>query len=890
MNFILKMAWRDSRASRRRLLLFSFSVVLGIAALVAIGSFGANLRSGIDGQAKGLLGADLIITGRNPPGEAAQKHIDGLGGSQARDMAFSSMMVFPSAKNLTRLVQVRAMEGDFPFFGDFVTDPVDAPAKFRAGGDVVILEETLLRQFNTKVGETVKLGQVTFTVVGALQKMPGESSAITATFAPRALIPMSRLEATGLAGKENLARYRTMLKLPPEHPPEAVEREMRQLFRGEGLGYDTVAERKRDLGRLMENIEGFLSLAGFIALFLGGIGVATAIHSYVRQKIPTVAVLRCLGATARQSFAVYLVQGVALGIVGAVLGAGLGLGCQLALALAVKGALPFEVNFFIAWPAVLEGMAIGLVICVLFTLLPLLAVRRVSPLVALRSAFVGGAGTGADPWRIVIGIFILGAVTAFAISQTNRLRDGIGYTVALVFGFALLTGVAQLVAWLARRMSSPQAMRWLPGRMPYVLRQGVANLYRPNNRTVLLLLSLGLGTFLMLTLFLARTTLLREIEQGSGKGRPNLLFIDVQDDQVEGLAALVAQQGAPFLVQAPIVTMKIAVLKGQKAADLMRRPGETASPSPTTENAPAAAPADGKGKGGTEVRPPAGGPGQRDRLPGWALRREYRSTFRGKLGGTERVVAGEFTGRVEAGTAVVPISMEEGLFRDLRLKLGDEIEWDVQGVPMHTRVTSVRAVEWRRLEPNFFVVFPHGVLEAAPKFHMAAVHAATPDDSARVQRAAVEAFPNVTAIDLTLVMQTIDSIFTKVAFAVQVMALFTVVTGLIVLVGAVLTGRFQRIRETVLLRTLGATQRQLRQIEFVEYAILGALAALVGCGLAVGGNTMLAKYVFRISPAFPVLLLIGAGTAVCVLTVVTGLLSSRGVTNHPPLEVLRQET
>ncbi|HEX2855787.1 MAG TPA: FtsX-like permease family protein [Opitutaceae bacterium] len=881
MTFILKMAWRDSRASRRRLLLFSLSVVLGIAALVAIGSFGANLRSAIDEQAKGLLGADLIITGRNPPSEAAVKHLDSLGGEKARDMSFSSMMVFPSAQNLTRLVQVRAMEGNFPFFGDFTTAPTDAPAKFRAGGDVVILDETLLRQFNTKVGETVKLGKVTFTVVGALQKMPGESSAITATFAPRALIPMSRLEATGLAGRENLARFRTMLKLPPEHPPEAVEREMRQLFRGEGLGYDTVAERKRDLGRALENIEGFLSLVGFIALFLGAIGVASAIHVYVRQKITTVAILRCLGATAWQSFAVYLVQGIALGVFGAFLGAALGLAVQFALPELLKGSLPFDVNFFIAWPAVLEGMLAGLVICVLFTLLPLLAVRRVSPLVALRSAFAEGAGAKADPWRIVIGVLILGAVTAFAISQTPRLRDGVGFTIALVVGFSVLAGLAQLVAWTARWISSPKVQRWLPGRMPYVLRQGVANLYRPNNRTVLLLLSLGLGTFLMLTLFLTRTTLLQEISQSSGKGRPNLLFIDVQDDQVEGLGKLTAQQGSPFLVQAPIVTMKITTLKGQKAEDLARRPGDGSSPAPA---------APGNEKGGAETRPAERGPGQRERLPGWALRREYRSTFRGKLEGTERLVAGEFTGRVDPGTAVVPISMEEGLFRDLRLKLGDEIEWNVQGVPMNTRVTSVRAVEWRRLEPNFFVVFPLGVLEAAPKFYVAAVRAATTDDSARVQRAAVEAFPNVTAIDLALVMQTIDSIFTKVAFVIEFMALFTVITGLIVLVGAVMTGRFQRIRETVLLRTLGATRRQLWQIEFVEYAILGVLAAVVGCGLAMGGNVMLAKYVFRISPAFPVLLLAGAGTAVCVVTVVTGLLSSRGVANHPPLEVLRQET
>ncbi|HUR56884.1 MAG TPA: FtsX-like permease family protein [Opitutaceae bacterium] len=867
MNFVFKMAWRDSRASRRRLLLFSLSVVLGIAALVAIGSLGANLEAGIDEQAKGLLGADLIITARAPLGESVQRAVDAVATGQAKEISFTSMMAFPTADNLTRLVNVRATTGEFPFYGDFVTVPDDGRARLRAGGNVVVVEETLLRQFNAKAGDTVKLGNTIFTVVGALQKLPGESSAIAATIAPRALIPMAALQATGLAERNVLVRYRTMLKLPPEHPPEMVERDLRQRFRSERLSFDTVAERKRNLGRALENIEGFLSLVGFVALFLGAIGVASAIHVYVRQKITTVAVLRCLGATAWQSFAVYLIQGVALGVFGALIGAALGLAVQVALPYLLKDVLPFDVHFFIAWPAVFRGMGAGVVICVLFTLLPLLAVRKVSPLVALRSAYADQVGVGADPWRIAIGVFIVAAVAGFSIWQLHRVREGLGFTAMLVFGFGLLAGLAKVVTWAARR--------WFPRRSPYVVRQGVANLYRPNNRTVLLLVSLGLGTFLMLTLFLTRTTLLKEIEFTSGGGRPNLLLFDIQDDQIGGLAKLSAEQGAPVLVQAPIVTMRIAAVKGRKVDELLRNSRGRGEP----DEPP------GKDEPKAERNGEAG-----DRLPAWTLRREYRSTFRGKLEGSERVVSGTFAGTAQAGVAIVPISIEEGLFKEMALKLGDEIEWDIQGVPMRTRVTSVRAVEWRRLEPNFFVVFPEGVLESAPKFYVAAVRSTDVDHSARVQRAVVATYPNVTAIDLALVMQTVDSIFTKVAFVIEFMALFTVVTGIIVLAGAVMTGRFQRIRETVLLRTLGATRRQLIQIQVVEYAILGVLAATVGCGLSVAGNALLAKYIFRIAPGVPVLLLVVGGVVVCAITIITGLLTSRGITDHPPLEVLRQET
>ncbi len=866
MNFILKMAWRDSRASRRRLVLFSMSVVLGIAALVAIGSLGANIERAIDDQAKGLLGADLIVTGRTEPSPAAMRYIAGLGGEHAREISFSSMLAFPAAENLTRLVNVRAVEGNFPFYGDFENDPLDAIARFRAGGNVTLVEETLLRQFRTKVGDTVKLGNTTFTVVGALRKLPGESSAISATVAPRALIPRATLDATGLGDRNILVRHRTMLKLPAGRSAETVEADMRREFRAERLGYDTVAERKRDLGRALENIQGFLSLVGFIALFLGAIGVASAIHVYVQQKITTVAVLRCLGASARQGFSVYLVQGVALGAFGSLVGSALGVALQIALPQLLKEMLPFDVEFFIAWSAVARGAIAGLVICVLFTLLPLLAVRRVSPLVALRSAYAD-ASTATDPWRIAIGVFILGAVAGFAIWQTGEVDKGLGFTGMLLFGFGVLGGVAKLVSWAARR--------WLPRRLPYVMRQGVANLYRPNNRTVLLLLSLGLGTFLMLTLFLARTTLLKEIAVSGSGGRPNLLFFDVQDDQVDGLKKIAADTRVPVIVHAPIVSMKVAALKGRKVAELLP-PGGGGGAAQKAE--PGREGRDGAEKGGG------------DRIPAWTLRRDYRSTYRAQLEGSERLLQGTFVGKVDPGMEVVPISLEERLFKDMGLKLGDEIEWDIQGVPMRTRVSSVRAVEWRRLEPNFFVVFPEGALEAAPKFHVVALRAETSELSAQVQRAVVEVYPTVTAIDLALVMQTVDNVFSKLSFAIQFMALFTVATGVIVLAGAVLTGRFQRIRETVLLRTLGATKRQLWQIQFVEYAILGALAAVVGCGLAVLGNALVAKYIFNLTPSAPPLVLIGATAAVCVITVLTGLLTSRGITNHPPLEVLRQET
>jgi len=842
MIFLFKMAWRDSRASRRRLMLYSFCIVLGVAALVAVGSFSDNLQRAVNEQTKGLLGADLVVISRQPFTEEINRYIEGLRGERADEVGFSSMMVFPTAGDLTRLVQVRAVEGDFPFYGEFRTDPAGAASRLAEGGEVVILEDTLMAQFNVQPGDTVKLGRSTLTVLGAVKQIPGESIAIT-QLAPRAYIPLSLLPETGLAGKGSLLRFKAALKLPETVDPHAVESILRERFPTERLQIDTVDESKERLGRTIENVQAFLSLVGFVALFLGAIGVASAIHVYVRQKVATVAVLRCLGASSRQAFGVYLVQGAVLGLLGAGVGGLLGLVVQWILPATVAGLLPMPVDFEISWFAVLRGMGAGWAICMLFTLLPLLAIRRVSPLAAIRSS-VAEQTQGFDFWRASLWVFIGLAVVGFAVWQTHSWRLGIGFSVMMAAGFALLAGLARVLAWAARR--------WAPRRLPYVVRQGIANLHRPNNRTVLLLLSLGLGTFLILTLYLARVTLLTQVENTGGGGRGNLMLFDIQDDQIEQLKGVLEREGMPALQEAPIVTMKIRAINGRGSEELL---------------------ADDTLK-----------------IPGWTLRREYRSTYRDAITPTEELIAGEFIGRVSEDSDVVPISLEQGLARDLRVGLGDEIEFDVQGVPVRTKITSLRKVEWRRLEPNFFVVFPAGILEDAPKFYVVAVRTEDAAASARLQQAVVREFPNVSAIDLTLLIDTFDGIFSKVSFVVRFMAMFTVVTGLIVLTGAVASGKFQRIREVVLLRTLGATRRQLVQMQLVEYAILGFLGAVAGCMMALTANGMLARFVFKVAPVLPVGPVVAALLIVPVLTLLTGLLSGRGVTDHPPLQILRQET
>nr|MBA3608690.1 ABC transporter permease [Chthoniobacterales bacterium] len=305
LQFISRMAWRDSRSSRRRLLLFSISISLGVAALIAIGLFRASLSLAIDEQARSLLGADLVVESSRPFTPAQEQMLRTLGETQAREVRFRTMALFPKGGG-TRLVYVRALGGNFPFYGRMETTPAAAAESFRAGG-AAVPEESLLFQFRAKTGDAIKIGEATFTIAGALMKVPGEASP-AASFAPRIYIPLQDLAKTNLLQPGSLARYLNFVKFAPGVDVASEVQKLAPLIEKAGLEYDTVAKRKKDLGDSLDNLYRFLNLVGFISLLLGAVGVASAIQAHLQQKVRTAAILRCLGAAGRTTVAVYLLQ------------------------------------------------------------------------------------------------------------------------------------------------------------------------------------------------------------------------------------------------------------------------------------------------------------------------------------------------------------------------------------------------------------------------------------------------------------------------------------------------------------------------------------------------------------------------------------------------------
>ncbi len=841
--WLWRIAWRDSRTHRKRLLLFVSAIVLGVASLVAITSFGRNLEEAVNDQAKTLLGADLMISSRQPFGPEAAALLDSLGRQpgmqQAREVVFASMAYFPKNGG-TRLVQIRALSGMFPFYGELQTVPANAIHRFRQGTGLLV-DQSLMLQYRLAAGDSVKIGHKTFAVLGELTKAPGQAAAAS-VIAPRIYLPMADLAATGLITFGSRALYREYYRVPAGTNPEILKASLRPRLHALRLNATTVDDQRRSFGNALENLYRFLNLVGFIALLLGSIGVASAVHVYIRQKLESVAILRCLGASARQTFYIFLIQTAAFGLLGSLTGVLLGVGIQTYLPQLLRDFLPVEIDFAISGAAIAEGFAIGMGMTLLFALLPLLNVRKIPPLRALRASFEGTA-TRRDPLRGVLYGIIAVLIFAFAIYQADEPGTGLLFAGGLLLTLGLLTGVAHLIMRGVRR--------FFPASWGYIWRQSLANLYRPNNQTLVLILALGLGTFLISTLQLTQSTLLRQISLTGGGRQPNLVFFDIQTDQLAPLQQLIREADLPVTTPVPIVTLRLKQING-RTVEAIRDDSTT-------------------------------------HVPRWALMREYRVTYRDSLTETERIVAGQWVPQVEDAEAPVPISLESGIAEELQVGPGDEIVVDVQGIPLRTRIASLRQVDWQRIQPNFFIVFPAGVLEDAPQIYVLVSRTPTAEISARVQQEVVQRFPNVSAIDLTLILRTVESILSKISFVIRFMALFSILTGLLVLIAAVFSTRFQRIRESVLLRTLGARQKQIRWIAALEYFYLGVFAAFSGTVLAVGASAAIAAFLFDapFRPDWLPVALIFSG--VIALTVLLGMANSRGISRRPPLEVLRAE-
>jgi putative ABC transport system permease protein len=845
---IWSLAWRESRTARRRLLLYMSSISLGVAALVAIDSFSANIIQSVKDQSRALMGGDVSFNSSKPIPPKVDSLFDSLsrhGLSFARVTTFPSMAVVPRTSG-TRFAQVRGVTDNYPFYGTIVTEPAGRWPLLRQGANAIV-DPALLTSLDANVGDTLRLGFGTFTIVATIKDVPG-AAGIAEMLGPRVFIPARYVAETQLLVFGSTAERTVLAKLPGGVDPDKFVKPFKKRVEDQQVRVRTVTQTEMATADAIENLSNFIGIVGLVALLLGGIGVASGVRAFVARKIDTVAVLRCLGASSGQVLAIYVAQAAAMGIAGAAAGAALGVAVQFALPHVLTDFLPIDVRVSLVPSAILTGLAVGGWIALIFALRPLLALRNVSPLQTLRRDTDAEVlrMRWSDAPRIIVNAAMVLSVVAIALERARTAKQAIGMSGATGLAILALAASAALLSWAARK--------GLRTGWPYVIRQGVANLYRPGNQTRAVTLALGFGAFLVSTLYLVQNNILRRFTVAASEARGNVVFFDVQQDQEAGLDSIVRARGHDVVQTAPVVTMRIAAINGKRVGDM----------SPVRR-------------------------GQRGRAA-WALRREFRSTYRDKPAASETIVGGKWFGeRALTGAAsdTGEISMEEGIAKELNVKIGDTITWNVQGVEIPTRITSLRKVVWTRFEPNFFVVFAPPVLKGAPNQFVLLAQVKNATDVALLQRAVVNAFPNVSSIDLTAIKRTIDRIVGRVSLAIRFMALFSLAVAIPVLFSAVSATRRERVREGVLLKTLGATRGQIARILLAEYSLLGLLGGLTGMLLSLVGGWAVVRYIFKTPFVPPLAPVAGIAAVIVGLTLLIGLLAGRDVFKETPIAALR---
>ena len=835
-EWLFKMAWRDGKASISRLLLFMASIILGIAAVVSIQLFSENLKKNIKNQSKALMGADFIIDSRQLPNEKVQGIIDSLNVA-ASEVNFLSMAAFPKSGE-TKLVKVRAIEGNFPFYGTLDTEPAIAASLYQDAGGALV-DATLLLQYDLKTGDSIKLGKLTFPIIGALKSVPGSSS-FASSIAPPVLIPFRFIDETGLLQVGSRKEYQYFFVAPTEMDLKLLDKNLDPVLDANNADLDTHTSTSQRLGRRYENVSKFLNLAAFIALLLGCVGIASSVHIYIKEKLKNVAVLKCIGATRRQTFLIYLIQIAGVGFIGGILGAALGVGLQEAFPFILKGFLPFDVQIIITAQPIIMGILLGVFMSVLFALLPLLGTWYVSPLEVLR----GGEENLQKPRKA--RLFTLGAIVVFislfSFWILKNVLFALVFTLGLLITFAILAGIASLLMRIIKK--------YFPTHWGFIGRQSLLNLFRPNNQTIVLILAIGLGTFLISTLYFTKDILLAKTSIESSSENANIILMDVQTEQREAVVKTVRSKDLSAIDNISIVTMRMHRIKGKLANDIRK---DTAST-----------------------------------INQWVLNHEFRVTYRDSLFPSEEIIEGTWTPEIATGEPIL-ISISDNIARDAALSIGDTIIFNVQGVLMETTVGSIRQVDWARMQVNFLVVFPKGVLEMAPQFHVITTHVPNETISADLQRDLVKKFPNISVLDLRQLYTIIEDILDKISWIINFMAFFSILTGIIVLIGSVRNSKYQRIKESVLLRTLGAKSEQILKITALEYVYLGVLGSLIGILLSLISSQLLATFLFQqpfVPSSIPFLVFLPGISA---LVLFIGLSNIRTVLKSPPLEVLRKE-
>ena len=862
MSFVLKMVARELRASWRRLLFFFICVAIGVAAIVTLRSIIQSIRSGLVREARGTLAADVLVQSNRAWTPEVRTDLDRILSTapiEARSDSIetATMVRAEAGQAIARMVELKGVQDGYPFYGTLALQNGQAYSHGLVAHGGALVRPELLAQIGVAVGDRILIGGRPFTIRGVIDQEPGRRVG-GFTLGSRVLVDLADLQQTGLLSFGSRATYQILLKVRQDGI-DRLTRQVSDAFRNRFVSARSYRSTEDQIGESLQRAENFLSLVGFIIVVLGGIGVWSVTRVFVRQKIRSVAILKCVGASTPQVLATYTLQVALLAAAGSLIGVALAAAAIRAIPAALVesfGGLPYGLTT----SAVFQGLAVGLLVSVLFALVPLLDIRRIKPLLLIRGIDAMGGNTVATRpvgWRerftsidwlqIAVGGSVAAALVLVASWQAGSWRAGAAVTV----GFAVVSLVLYGAAFLLVRLVVPLAAApWFP------LRHAVISLRRPGNQTRVILLAVGLGSFFVLGVRALQSNLIAEFSVGMDRGGADMFIIDVQRDQAEGVEALLRSRQDAGAAQArlvPVLRARVTAVRGREV---------------NLENF-----SDVRGRG--------------------SLAREYVITYRDHLEPNEHLTQGTFwSADVNGGTAARPeVSVEEGIHERFNINVGDEMRFDVLGRQVLARVTSIRHVEWGDARTGgFMFVFNPSTFAGAPHTFIGFVKGPEdPTTRARLQYDLVARYPNVTAIDGREIIGRIQKVIDNAVLGISVVGGIALLSGVLILIGAVAMTRFQRVYEAAILRTLGAGTRLLTVTLALEYGALGLLAGTIGAAGALGLSWGVTRHVFDIPwrPA-PGLLTAGALLTTALVCVI-GVLASAEVLRKKPLSTLRAE-
>jgi putative ABC transport system permease protein len=835
---------REVRASWRRLLLFFVCIAVGVGAIVAIRSVIQSVRQTFAGEARALLSADAtIFSSQALKPELADRIARRLREAGAESMRSVELATMARASDQpdgrARMVELRAVEPGFPYYGTLkLADALRFDHKLLEGFGVLVRPE-LLAQLGLKVGDTLSIGSQRFTIRGVIEGEPGRQLG-SFSIGPRVFVALSDLEKTGLLSFGTRATTVQLLKVPDATLDRLVA-DLRSDFRNEFARVRSYKATEDNIGDNFTRAEDYLSLVGLVIAILGGIGVSSVTRVFVQQKMKSIAVLKCSGATSTRLLAVYVAQVVVLGLAGSALG--------ILMAAAAIRAIPYflaaaaagvQINYGLTLPAVAQGVGVGLLVSLLFSLVPLLDVRHVKPSLLLRDE---PHPARRDLTQILVSLAVVSGLVGMTVWQAGSGRVGL----VVAAGFAATAVVLHLAGTALLR-----AIRPLAHARSFALRHAVLQLGRPGSQMRIVLLAVGLGSFFIIGVRSLQQNLIGEFALNVSPSSPDMFLIDIQTDQVEGVREVLARYQSPGASPARLVPVLRARVVGVEGRELQLENYE-----------------DVRGRG--------------------SLAREYTITYRSALESNERVIAGQMWDATPSAEGEV--SIEESLHERFRINVGDTVRFDILGRTLSARVSSVRHVEWSDSRAGgFMFVFRPGVLDRAPHSFIGFLRGpADLQSRGRLQSDVVARAPNVSVIDGREMIATIQSVVDNVTLAVSVVGTLVMVCGLMILVGAVAMTKFRRVYEAAIFKTLGATRRLIAAVLLFEYGLLGVLAGAIGSTGALALTWGISRFALDI-PFRPLVGLSAAGVLITAAVVATvGVLASWEVLQRKPLSTLRAE-